>query len=84
MADATYEADLAYYHEQCRLRGGYVYESGTGHILWSAEAMTDLELTEHWAYIDANSAFFAAQDDIEYDPEYTLGAYRNNWSYYAT
>lgn len=79
MIDATYQADLANYRDLAALRGGFVYESGRGHILWSRDAMSDEELQEHWDYIDRHAADM--EEDYEYEPEYTLGAPRFNWNY---
>ena len=80
MFDATYEADLANYRDIAAHVGGFVYESGNGHIMWSLEAMSEEELKEHWDYVDRHAAEMSDDyQDYEYEPEYTLGAPRLNW-----
>ena len=77
----TYAEDLASMLATVALHGGYVYESGTGHVLWSRDVMTSCELTEHWDYIDANAAYIEAHsEEYDYEQYYTLGEPRINWS----
>ena len=69
-----YETDMAQMQAFVDLHGGYVYESGNGSCLWSSETMTDTELSEHWAEVDANSAYIDAHsEEYDYEPYYTLG-----------
>jgi hypothetical protein len=51
---------------------GYHYAYADGTEVWSREPMTVEELTEHKAYVDANSAYMEAHSD-DYEPYYTLG-----------
>ena len=77
----TYAEDLAGMLATQARHGGYVYESVTGNVMWSREAMTADELQEHWAYVDANSAYIEAHsEEYDYEPYYTLGEPRINWS----
>jgi len=62
----TYQADLANYRDIAAHVGGYVYESGTGHIMWSCDPMTEEELREHWEYIEESSLLFETHSE-EYD-----------------
>lgn len=73
----TYQADLANYRDIAAHVGGYVYESGTGHITWSRDPMTEEELREHWEYIEAHAE--DEYEDYDYEPYYTLGAPRLSW-----
>ena len=54
----------------------YTYEDGTE--VWSAEPMTSQELDEHKEYVDGMSEYY---DSDDYEPYYTLGEPRINWSY---
>jgi hypothetical protein len=73
-----YEETIANYRDIQAHVGGYVYESGTGHCMWSREPMTDQQLADEWAYIEENTALWEAQDDADYEPYYTLGAPRSS------
>lgn len=77
-----YEADLARMRQYATEFGGFVYESGDGHCMWSAEAMDAEELREHWAWTDQLIANYV--EDYEQEPYYTLGEPQLNWSPYAT
>ena len=60
---------------------GYHHTYADGTEVWSAELMTAEELTEHKAYVDANSAYIEAHsEEYDYEPYYTLGEPRINWS----
>ena len=53
---------------------GYHYTYADGTEVWSTELMTAEELTEHKAYVDANSAYIDTHsEEYDYEPYYTLG-----------
>ena len=81
--DDDYETTVAHMRESAAVRGGYVYESGTGHCVWSSEPMSTDELVAHWSYIEAHSGEYedSYSDEYDHEPYYTLGEPRMNWSY---
>lgn len=47
-----YQEELNYLKSFQNAHGGFVYESGTGHCLWSRDMMTEDELESHWDYVN--------------------------------
>lgn len=60
---------------------GHTYTYSDGTSVWSAEPMSESELADHKEYVDAMSEAYEDQlIDADYEPYYTLGAPKLNWS----